>query len=48
MVDTLQDAHCMVVEDPRENVAELDRENQALGGRDYSLPRSIPLRSKSA
>jgi hypothetical protein len=48
MVDTPQDAHCMVVEDPRETVAELDRENQTLGGRDYSLPRSIPLRSKSA
>jgi hypothetical protein len=48
MVDTPQDAHCMVVEDPRETVAELDRENQTLGGRDYSLPRSIRLRSKSA
>jgi hypothetical protein len=32
MVDTPQDAHCLVVEDPRETVAELDRENQTLGG----------------
>jgi hypothetical protein len=35
----------MVAKDSREAIIELDRENQTLGGRDYSLlPRRILLR----